>query len=339
MEQKTPLVSVIIPVYNTGESALSLLDDIENNTYKNIEIILIDDGSSDDSVKILKKYISEHKGLKIKLITQKNSGPSGARNSGIKISHGEYIIFIDSDDNIKKDHIKNLVNAICDPNTDLAICGIKIHYLESNSNSIDGIRSIKKQGKNETRANFILRLLLSDGRFYVSTNKIYRREIIQQNQLKFDEKMNFAEDLKFNLYYVIYASGDIKFIQKATYVYKFGTETSTVKKSSLIKTNWQKSFNDLKDFVRIMRNNSNLNIHRRRCLFIRLHQEILTTIRLILVFMRWKVSHAHSVIRTQKTFKARTKYINPAYLIIILVLLKVRYILKLILQFVHKSIK
>lgn len=93
-----PLVSVVIPVYNSEQTIEKTLDSVINQTYKDIEVILIDDGSTDASNDIMKRYIENNKNHKIKLITKENGGVSSSRNMGIDNSKGEYISFLDSDD-------------------------------------------------------------------------------------------------------------------------------------------------------------------------------------------------------------------------------------------------
>lgn len=92
------LVSVVIPVYNAESTIVGTIDSVLNQTYKNLEIILVDDGSKDNSNKIMADYIENHKDANIKLITKKNGGVSSARNAGIDNSTGDYIAFLDSDD-------------------------------------------------------------------------------------------------------------------------------------------------------------------------------------------------------------------------------------------------
>lgn len=93
-----PLVSVIIPVYNSINTIEKTIDSVINQTYKKIEVILIDDGSTDGSIEIMRKYIEKHKTVIFKIITKKNGGVSSARNRGIDESTGDYISFLDSDD-------------------------------------------------------------------------------------------------------------------------------------------------------------------------------------------------------------------------------------------------
>ena len=104
--------SFIVPVYNTEKYLKKCLDSLVNQTYKDFEIIVINDGSTDDSIKIINSYIKKYKN--IILVDQKNGGLSDARNNGVKKAKGNYLIFIDSDDYVEKDLLKNIDNNIED---------------------------------------------------------------------------------------------------------------------------------------------------------------------------------------------------------------------------------
>lgn len=107
MKIYNPLISVIIPVYKVEKFLHRCVDSVINQTYKNLEIILIDDGSPDNCGNICDEYAK--KDTRIKVIHQENQGLSGARNSGLNIAKGEYIYFIDSDDYIKKNTLENMI--------------------------------------------------------------------------------------------------------------------------------------------------------------------------------------------------------------------------------------
>ena len=115
-----PLISVIVPVYNVEDYLRKCLDSIVNQTYKNLEIILIDDGSTDNSGKICDEYAA--KDNRIKLIHKPNGGLSDARNAGLEIAKGEYIGFVDSDDYIAEDMYEFLYNFAAENNLDVAMC-------------------------------------------------------------------------------------------------------------------------------------------------------------------------------------------------------------------------
>ena len=107
---KSPLISIIVPVYNAEKHLKRCLDSIICQTYKNLEIIIVDDGSEDGSGEICNKY-AEHD-ERVRVIHQKNQGVSSARNAALEVSRGEYIAFVDSDDWIEEDMIQAFVERI-----------------------------------------------------------------------------------------------------------------------------------------------------------------------------------------------------------------------------------
>ena len=118
-----PKVSIIIPIYNTAERLPGCLDSVLGQTHQNLEIILVDDGSTDDSPAIIQTYAQ--KDSRIKVITQKNQGQSAARNRGLKQATGDFISFLDSDDAIKSNFIQKLLAPYAkNPQTILTVCGI-----------------------------------------------------------------------------------------------------------------------------------------------------------------------------------------------------------------------
>ena len=125
-----PCISVIVPVYNVDQYLDRAVRSILKQTYRNLEIILIDDGSNDASGKICDKYKFEDK--RIIVIHKKNEGLSEARNAGINIAKGEYITFVDSDDNIEADMIEYLFYLIKKFKTSMSICSHKVIYEKSN---------------------------------------------------------------------------------------------------------------------------------------------------------------------------------------------------------------
>ena len=195
------LVSVIIPIYNTDKYLDKCLNSIINQTYKNIEIILIDDGSTDNSLDICKKY--EHVDNRIKLLSTENKGVSSARNLGIKYSTGEYIIFIDSDDFIELNMIESLYTNI--KNVDISIC----NYYKVKNNKKTKNLSIKYDGIIDN--NKFFKYLFEDNTYggYL-WNKLIRKNVLEG--CLFDEKINYMEDLIFlaqvskNCYKVYYKS-------------------------------------------------------------------------------------------------------------------------------------
>ena len=118
-ETKRPLVSIIVPVYNRGETVARCLDSILEQTWRQIEVILINDGSTDDTWSVLERYGEQDE--RIVLINKPNSGVSDSRNFGMESAHGEYIQFVDSDDWIPENATEEYVQAIEDSGSDLVI--------------------------------------------------------------------------------------------------------------------------------------------------------------------------------------------------------------------------
>ena len=122
----TSLITIIVPVYNAKKYLHDCIESILSQTYHNLEIILIDDGSTDGSEKLVNDYAKSDK--RIKVVHQKNMGLSSARNTGLKHATGKYITFVDSDDRIEPNMIEDLFNALIDSQADIAICSFKELY-------------------------------------------------------------------------------------------------------------------------------------------------------------------------------------------------------------------
>ena len=240
-----PLVSIIVPIYNTARYLPACLDSIIAQTHRNLEIILIDDGSTDHSGQIANKYAQ--KDSRIKVIHQKNQGQSAARNLGLTMIKGEFISFLDSDDEIKPTFIKELLAPLVNSNASLSVCGMHYKRLKTNTAENVYISQLRPRRKPESLKAYILYLLAIDGRMYSSVNKLYRAKIA--TKLRFDTKLNFAEDTKFVLDYLAKASGDPVFVLSPLYIYNFGTETSTINSTAIQWKNWQTAYQNLKSWL------------------------------------------------------------------------------------------
>lgn len=206
-----PLVSIIVPVYNVAYCLETCLDSIVNQTYKNIEIILIDDGSEDNSGEICEKYAMLDK--RIKVLHNLNCGVSHSRNIGIKYSKGEYIVFIDSDDKVDKNYILYLLEPVKNRDYDLVICNLINVYKKNNR--IKAIRVIidKKLTGNIKEDYFSLKEILP-----FSVLKLFKTEIIKDNSIFFKENFNLSEDELFIYDYLKHVK-KYKFINEYLYYY------------------------------------------------------------------------------------------------------------------------
>ena len=124
-ENQHPLVTIIVPVYNSEKYLTKCLDSLARQTYENVEIIIIDDGSTDSSNHICNEFAKEHASLDIRVIRQANAGQAAARNLTIRLAKGDYCAFLDSDDLLGEDAIKYLVDVSTERSADLVCAAYK----------------------------------------------------------------------------------------------------------------------------------------------------------------------------------------------------------------------
>ncbi len=186
-----PVISIIIPVYNVEKFLCRCLDSVINQTYRNLEIILIDDGSTDESGKICDEYVL--KDSRIRVLHQDNKGVSAARNLGIRMSNGQYMAFIDGDDWIEKDMFSFLLGLLEGNKADMAGCG---YYLNNDADPDLDPESKPQILKREEAIRMSLEL--KDFCFDCSVfNKIFSSEIFKANGICFDEAVAIGEDMLF----------------------------------------------------------------------------------------------------------------------------------------------
>ena len=165
------LVSIIIPIYNVEKYLEQCIKSLINQTYRNLEIILINDGSTDKSTKICEKYKNQDN--RIVFINKKNGGAASAKNEGLKIAKGDYITFVDSDDFIEPDMIEYMVNTIKKYNSDIIQCSFTNLYKNTERFKQDKIVEQKISSKD------FLELFLKKWDSSLFWNKLFKREVIE----------------------------------------------------------------------------------------------------------------------------------------------------------------
>ena len=304
-----PLISVIIPIYNTGDSAVKLLDKLTKQSYENLEIICVDDGSKDGSFDLVAEFIRQsglkNKNLNMTILRQKNQGAAGARNLGLKKASGEYVTFIDSDDEVKKTHIEDLLKSLeKEPRNALSVCGYVYRRLRMQTEKDFFTNEIWTGLEEVNFRAYILSLLASDGRMYAAINKMFRLSVIKKAKVEFPVGWDFAEDTMFVLRYLKAAEESgfnrIGMTLKANYIYNYGTETSTVASSSMKFSNWQKSFQNITKWVEDKKDSAEIK---------KLKQKWLRKL-----YLRFKISHALAVARSAMPLTKKWKYLNPVVL-------------------------
>ena len=232
-----PLVSIILPVYNAQNHLARCVGSICAQTYRNIEIIILNDGSKDQSLPVCEEF--RQKDPRILLVDKANSGVSDTRNLGLKLASGKYVEFVDSDDYLDPDFTERLVAAAEENEADFVIAPYKMvipagaskpeQVLDKIQDEL-GVMSVARPPEVREygflpagvydKDTFALRLMDKPASYFYSVlwNKLYRRDILTGNDIQFVSEMRWAEDLVFNLRYIQYA-GRFVAIDKPGYYY------------------------------------------------------------------------------------------------------------------------
>lgn len=199
-------VSIIIPVYCAESTIEKCVKSLAHGTYSNIEIILVEDCSSDNSWKVCLKLQEQYSCVKA-YQNPKNSGPSAARNLGLEVMTGEYLMFVDSDDWVEADYVSSFIEAYQKYQPTLIACGYINHdevqnaatdYFGWGNAETVAVKSLK----NELLPMYHSRLLQQ------IWNKLFLADIIRENHLSFDTEIHMGEDFRFLLSYLEHISGD-----------------------------------------------------------------------------------------------------------------------------------
>lgn len=207
-------ISVIVPVYNTERYLERCLNSIINQNFFEIEIIIINDCSSDNSLKIIKKYMNMDQRI-VLINKEKNEGLSAARNSGIKIAKGEYIFHIDSDDWIEQNYFKDMYEYAIENKADIVISD---YYKDFDNGELIYIQDQKGcKYKEITKKQAIENIFLSKG-YPAVWNKLIKRELYTENKIKHPNGISLGEDLAVTPK-LMYCAKKIVKINKAYYHY------------------------------------------------------------------------------------------------------------------------
>lgn len=208
------LISIIIPTFNNEEQIKTCIDSVLKQTYEFLEIIIINDGSTDNTLDILQKYDDK----RITIYTTKNGGVSKARNMGLEKAKGDYIGFVDADDRIDYEMFEHLINNLIKFNADISHCGFQLE-MPQRTIHFHATEKILLQNKIEG-----LEGLLTSSYFEPSTcNKLYKRNIVKD--IRFDEAISINEDLLFN-FEAFHKSNSTVFEDKTFYHYQHNPKSA-----------------------------------------------------------------------------------------------------------------
>lgn len=242
----TPKVSVIIPVYNTAEFLRQCLDSIVNQTLQDIEIICVDDGSTDASLDILHEYASNDS--RITILTQQNRGAGAARNTGIQIAHGEYLAFFDSDDFFDLRLLEKVTRKGDATNADIVMFGAKHYNNQTHEFSpMDYILNTKCLPNKDSFSS----LDVSDCIFQLTTSspwsKLFRRSFSEKNGLKFQDLKN-SEDILYVLSAISIANR-ISLVNEKLVSYRVGLNNNLESRKNLYPLEFYKALLACREFL------------------------------------------------------------------------------------------
>ena len=232
------MISIIIPLYNNEKYIIKCIESILSQTYRNYEIIIIDDGSTDNGYNLIKnKYKCEN----IHIVSQQNAGPSKARNRGIKMAKGKWILFLDSDDQLSPKALSILTKDY--KNSDFIVAGWRGNYVNKKEYYGPNQKCIIKGKELEDLVCY----LISNGTLYKYENtniqsiegpvaKLYNTKLIKENKILFPEELNYAEDVVFNFNYLQYCN-TINVINEVVYEASRHLDSLSNRKRNWMETN------------------------------------------------------------------------------------------------------
>ena len=197
-----PLISVVIPVYNAEKTIAKCIDSVLAQTYQEFEILLIDDGSTDNSGTICQDYAN--KDARIRYIKKENGGVSTARNRGIDEAKGEYITFIDSDDWFENNTLETLLSAARKHSADLVIPRTRMVFCKPNGEFEKDVYNDDDFDLVVTKDEIVdsFEKLRQSWALYSTCGRLYKKSLLIQNNVYFDTTVKVLEDLCFNLNYI-----------------------------------------------------------------------------------------------------------------------------------------
>ncbi len=249
-------VSVIIPVYNVEKYLPKCLDSVLAQTYTELEIICVNDGSPDNSADVLADYAK--KDGRIKIVNQENQGLSGARNTGIRYSTGDYTVFLDSDDWIDAETVEAAVNSAETNNSDVVMWGYVREFAEKSLEKkiFEGDKTFDSKESRELHRRLAglcgaeLAIPENTDAIVTAWGKLYKTSIIKENSLEFiDTKIIGTEDLLFNIYYFALVK-QASFIDKPFNHYRKDNETSLTRSyKSRLFSQWSELYRRIRAYI------------------------------------------------------------------------------------------
>lgn len=251
------MISIVIPVYNVGEYIRECLESLLMQTYNDLQIIVVDDGSTDNTMTIVKEYEDRFKDYTV--LCQKNQGVSVARNTAFRHIRGEYTIYIDPDDFLKLNMLENMYNRAQKDKSDIVVCEYYMYYGENNEKNY-----IEKYDADPQKiyTNYeVMDLMLNyklQGQLW---NKLFKTELLKKIEFRF-EPGRYIQDA-FPVFRAIHKSKAICFINKSLYYYRQRATSTVHKKNAKLTEDYYHAMTSIIKYIKdnnVRVNNESLNI-------------------------------------------------------------------------------
>lgn len=250
MELKRFNLSIVIPTYNLEKNICKTLESLINQTQKEFEIVVVDDGSTDQTLRIIEKAMEQNTLIPYKIIKTSNKGVSSARNTGITETSGDYIIFLDGDDYIAADLVETVILKINKNNADVICWGFDI-VSEENKNIIKYFDRYKKITQSISGIE-ALNHILTDESMWISTGSAaYKKEFLIKNNIRYIEGCCSGEDQEFT-YKSLARAKEVVFINKTLFFYVKRSSSQTMS-YNLKKFDAVNAFKRIYDYINSMR--------------------------------------------------------------------------------------
>lgn len=205
-----PVFSVILPAYNAEETVSHMIQAVLNQSFSDYELLLIDDGSQDQTLAVMRSFASE----RVHVFHQENHGVSSARNHGIREANGEYLVFVDADDDLETDYLEAFFPLM--QNADLGICSFAVRSASDQSVKQSVLKPQRISASETVDRSLRFRDISS-----ACWNKCFRRDIVLEHHLSFDETLTIGEDMLFLASYCLQID-TAALSDKVTYIYVTG---------------------------------------------------------------------------------------------------------------------
>ena len=242
-------LSVIVPTYNSSNTIERLIHSLSNQIFKDFEIVFIDDNSIDNTVDLILKALENSNIPSQLIVNETNKGPGYSRNRGLEKANGDYIVFIDSDDIVREDHLSTFYDSI-EGHDSVFVKGLKVdnegNLFDFKVDRFDPLIDLSRKTGNVIKAVDIINLEMLMQIPFSFVLMLYKKDIILKNNIGFNEEFNYGEDTEFAIRYLVNCDM-VKFVNKYTYYY-YQEEESISRFSSLKRFESVQLFEGLYDY-------------------------------------------------------------------------------------------